>query len=69
MLPVEAIEQYRSGATISEIAFTFGLSEAVVRAGLARGVVFPQGAAARVRKRTQNELRYRAALNRLLRPS
>jgi hypothetical protein len=64
MLPVEAIERYRSGATISEIAVAHGLSESAVRAALTSNLVFPRSAALRLRKRTQNELRYRAAVNR-----
>lgn len=65
MLPSEAIARYRSGATISEIALTYGLSEDAVRAALAPRVVSPRGAAARTRKRTQSELRYRALASRL----
>ncbi len=59
MLPVEALAEYRRGATISEIALAYGLSESAVGSAIATSI-----AASRLRKRTQNELRYRAATTR-----
>jgi uncharacterized membrane protein len=65
MFPSEAIAQYRLGETISEIALTYGVPERAVRAALAGSAGSSPSAAARVRKRTRNELCYRAVAKRL----